>query len=245
MRVNIFRQDGDRRNTLAVFDFLAISNLLGDLHALLADLIPLLRNGGVQRSVLDAEQNLGAVVDANAVEIIFDAVIADEGSGTDTDIAVKGNNGVQFGIRNIERGELVSRRGSDGIILKSIDDNRIRADFSQTINEGLNLNVLHLDGEERLTGRNVNRLIAHQFHQRIGRIRAQLDSVRTDQSRHIFLRTGGCANQRHSGILGTLKHFLKQAGVRDHTDSQNIGAVVQRRFSQLNLRYNVRREGAR
>ena len=127
MRVNIFRQDGDRRNTLIVFDFLAISNLLGDLHALLANLIPLLRNGGVQRAVLDAEQNLGAVVDANAVEIIFDAVIADEGSGTDTDIAVKGNNGVQFGIRNIERGELVSRRGSDGIVLKSIDDNRIRA----------------------------------------------------------------------------------------------------------------------
>ena len=32
MRVNIFRQDGDRRNALIVFDFLAISNLLGDLH---------------------------------------------------------------------------------------------------------------------------------------------------------------------------------------------------------------------
>ena len=92
MRVNIFRQDGDRRNALIVFDFLAISNLLGDLHALLADLVPLLCNRSVQRTVLDAEQNLGAVVDANAVEIIFDAVIADEGSCADADIAVKGNN---------------------------------------------------------------------------------------------------------------------------------------------------------
>ena len=60
MRVNIFRQDGDRRNALIVFDFLAVSNPLSDLHALLADLIPLLRNGGVQRAVLDTEQNLGA-----------------------------------------------------------------------------------------------------------------------------------------------------------------------------------------
>lgn len=126
MRVNIFRQDGDRRNALIVFDFLSVSNLLSDLHALLADLIPLLRNGGVQRAVLDAEQNLGAVVDANAVEIIFDAVIADEGSGADADIAVKGNNGVQFGVRNVERRELVSCRGSDGIVLKSIDNNRVR-----------------------------------------------------------------------------------------------------------------------
>lgn len=31
MRINIFRQDGDRRNALIVFDFLAISNLLSDL----------------------------------------------------------------------------------------------------------------------------------------------------------------------------------------------------------------------
>ena len=151
MRVNIFRQDGDRRNALIVFDFLAVSNLLSDLHALLADLIPLLRNGGVQRAVLDTEQNLGAVVDTKPVEIIFDAVIADEGGCADADIAVKGNNGVQFGIRNVERGELIGRRGSDGIVLKSINNNRIRANFSQTINEGLNLNVLHLVGEERLT----------------------------------------------------------------------------------------------
>lgn len=79
-------------------------------------------------------------------------VIADEGGCADADIAVKGNNGVQFGIRNVERGELIGRRGSDGIVLKSINNNRIRANFSQTINEGLNLNVLHLVGEERLTG---------------------------------------------------------------------------------------------
>ena len=83
MRVNIFRQDGDRRNALIVFNFLAVSNLLSDLHALLADLIPLLRNGGVQRAVLDTEQNLGAVVDTKPVEIIFDAVIADEGGCAD------------------------------------------------------------------------------------------------------------------------------------------------------------------
>ena len=143
MRVNIFRQDGDRRNALIVFDFLAVSNLLSDLHALLADLIPLLRNGGVQRAVLATEQNLGAVVDTKPVEIIFDAVIADEGGCADTDIAVKGNNGVQFGIRNVERGELIGRRGSDGIVLKSINNNRIRANFRQTIDECLNLNVLH------------------------------------------------------------------------------------------------------
>mgnify|MGYP006993154737 CR=1 FL=1 len=119
MRVNIFRQDGDRRNALIVFDFLAVSNLLSDLHALLANLVPLLRNGGVQRAVLDAEQNLGAVVDANAVEIIFDAVIADEGSGADTDIAVKGNNGVQFGIRNVERGELIG--GTNSIVPEALN----------------------------------------------------------------------------------------------------------------------------